>query len=370
MPQFIKPGAIVGIIGGGVRAYHLALAARRMGMHTIVLAPADGDIAFDVADMRLIGDANDVKALQRLVDLAQIITYVDENVDGTTLANIARRSQLPSGVDILSVTQDRYLEKVYLDDLNMNILPYAQVVTPKDISAAVETVGFPSILKPIQKGIGVDQQLRLTQPEDVHRAEQLLQQRPYVLEAWLDQPIEYSVLVAKAGEHIQVMPVVENRFEHHQLKASVVPATGGIAVQTEIQRIARVLADKLDYTGVFGIELFMTRSLTLYVKRLFPGPQINGHVLTATTGISPYYLHLRALFGWPLPEVHLVQGGALLPLRQDDRAAAMTQIQIKPDWQFRFYPDTDDTDEIGEIAVVGDRDVITQTINATDYFRL
>lgn len=368
MVQFIKPGAVIGIIGGGVRGYQLAVAAAEMGMHTIVMAPQDGDIAFNVADMRIVGDATDPKALSRMCDLAQVITFVDENVDGTRLAQVATKRQLPSGVDILSVTQDRYLEKVFLDDLNMNILPYAQVVTAKDIPAAVETVGFPSILKPIQKGIGVDQQLRLTEPADIKRAEQLLQQRPYVLEAWLDDPIEYSVLVAKSGDTVQVLPVVENRFEHHLLKSSVVPARGGTAVIQEIQRIARVLADKIDYVGVFGIELFMTQNLTMYVKRVFPGPQINGHVLKATTGISAYTMHLRALFGWPLPQVTLRDGGALLPLRKDDQAAAMTQIQIKPHWQFAFYPEG--ADEIGQITVLGERHAITQAINATDYFQL
>lgn len=368
MPQFIKPGAVIGIIGGGVRGYQLALAARQMGMHPIVLSPTDSDIAFDVADMRIVGAVDDQDALQRLVDLAQVITYVDENVDGTTLQDIAKPQQLPSGVDILSVTQDRYLEKVFLDDQNMNILPYAQVVTPKDITAAVENVGFPAILKPIQKGIGVDQQLRLTQPEDVRRAEQLLQQRPYVLEAWLDDPTEFSVLVAKAGDTIRVMPVVENQFTHHLLKASTVPATANAAVIAEIQRIGRVLAQALNYTGVFGIELFMTKSLTLYVKRIFPGPQLNGHVLTATTGVSPYHLHLRALFGWPLPAVRLVQDGAFLPLRVDDRAAAMTQIQIKPDWRFTFYPEG--AADIGQIVITGDIDEIKQTVNATDYFQI
>ncbi|MCI1986441.1 MAG: ATP-grasp domain-containing protein [Lactobacillus sp.] len=368
MPQFIKPGAVIGIIGGGVRAYHLALAARKIGMHTIVMAPQDGDIAFEVADMRLIGGPSDAGALQRLVDLAQVITFVDENVDGTTLAAIARPEQLPSGIDIFSVTQDRYLEKVFLDDLNMNILPYAQVVTAKDIAAAVEAVGFPSILKPIQKGIGVDQQLRLTQPEDVKRAEQLLQQRPYVLEAWLDDPTEYSVLVAKSGDTVKVMPVVENQFTNHQLRSSLVPAGGGAAVTEEIQRIARVLAEHIEYTGVFGIELFMTASLTLYVKRIFPGPQLNGNLLATTTGISEYAMHLRALLGWPLPDVTLLRGGALLPLRSDDKAATMTQIQIKPEWQFEFYPEGNPI--IGQIAVLGDRETITHTINATDYFHI
>lgn len=368
MSQFIEPRANIGIIGGGILAYGLVQAAHALGMHTTVLAPKHTDIALSAADLRIIGRANDRQALQELAQAATIITFADENVNGEALKDIAQAGQLPSGVDILDVTQDRYLEKVFLEDQNMNILPYAQVVSPDEIATAVETVGFPAILKPIQKSIGLDQQLKLERPEDVHHASQLLQQRPYVLEAWLDHPQEFSVLVAKEGETVRVLPVVENFFSRHQLMGSIVPASSDEAVEAEIQRIANVIAGKLDYNGVFGIELFMTSGMTLYVKRLFPGPQMNGQVLTPTTGVSPYEMHLRALLGWPLPNVQILRPGAVLPLRKQDRPAAMTQIQIKPDWQFRFYPGEGNL--IGQMEVFGERSDVENALTATGYFHL
>ncbi|MFD1431508.1 ATP-grasp domain-containing protein [Lacticaseibacillus yichunensis] len=367
MAQFIEPGSVVGIIGGGVLGYRLALAARRLGMHTVVLA-GQGDVALQAADMSLAGEINNEENLKRLASLATVITYADETIDGTLLSRVARPEQLPSGTDILAVTQDRYLEKVYLDDLNMNILPYAQVVTPNDIAKAVETVGFPALLKPIQKGVGVDQQLRLTQPQDVERAAQLLQQRPYIVEAWLDQPEEFSVLVAKVDDQVTVLPVVQNFFDHHQLTASLVPPACDDAVQQEIQRVAGVLAKKMAYNGVFGVELFLTKNRTLYVKRLYPGPQLFGDVLEHTTGYSPYELHLRALLGWPLPTPVVTRPGALLPLRLGDRTAAMTQVQIKPDWQFHFFPEG--ASLIGEIAVFGELAELNSSINATEHFHI
>lgn len=368
MTNFTRPGAILGIIGGGILAYRLALAGRKLGLHVVILALDQGDIAFDVADMRIVGRPNDPAALKQLAETATVITFTDENIDGEILKSVTQPGQLPSGVQILDVTQDRYLEKVFLEDQNMNILPYAQVVAPTDIAKAMEDVGFPAILKPIQKSIGVDQQLKLERPADVKQAEQLLQQRPYVLEAWLTAPLEFSVMVAKRGDTVSVLPVVQNYFTRHLLKASVVPAAGGEAVAQEIRRIANVIAEHLDYTGVFGIELFMTSSMTLYVKRLFPGPQMNGHVLEATTDISPYEMHLRAILGWPLPAVHVTTDGALLLLRPEDRAEALTQIQIKPDWRFRFYPEGGPL--IGEFAVTGELPAITQQINATEHFHV
>lgn len=101
--------------------------------------------------MALVGTSSDAAALQQLADRTTLITYMDENVDSEALAAATAPEQLPSGVRILDVVQDRYLEKVFFEDLNLNILPYAQVVTANDIAKAVEVVGFPAILKPIQK---------------------------------------------------------------------------------------------------------------------------------------------------------------------------------------------------------------------------
>lgn len=368
MTDFIQPGAGIGIIGGGPLGYSMAAAAKAMGMNTIILAPSESDIALSLADIPLGGKATDPAALSRLAEVATVVTFANENVDGNALQQLTTKHQLPSGVDILSVTQDRYLEMVFLDDLNVNILPYAQVVGPSDIAKAIESVGLPAILKPIQKDMGADQQLRLTSPDDVVHAQQLLQQRPYILEAWLDHPTEYAVTVVKNGDDIKVMPVVQTVFAHHQLKAAFVPATGGDAVHQEIQRVAKLIAKHLNYTGAFGIELFMTANQSLYVKRLYPAPQLTNHVLASTTGFSPVAMHLRALLGWPLPKLSLLRPGVMIPLRAADAAAAMTQVRIKPDWQFEFYPSGDDL--IGTMTIYKPLIEAAQLLNATDHFHL
>ncbi len=368
MTDFIQPGAGIGIIGGGPLAYSMANAAKAMGMNTIVLAPSESDPALALADIPLIGHATDAAALARLAEVATVVTFANENVDGDALAQLTTKRQLPSGVDILAVTQDRYLEMVFLDDLNVNILPYAQVVGPSDLTKAIESVGLPAILKPIQKDMGADQQLRLTSQADVQRAQQLLQQRPYILEAWLDRPTEYAVTVVKSGDEVRVMPVVQTVFARHQLQAAFVPATGGQAVHHEITRVAKLIAAHLDYTGAFGIELFMTANQSLYVKRIYPAPQLTNHVLASTTGFSPVALHLRALLGWPLPALSLLRPGVMIPLRAEDAGAAMTQVRIKPDWQFEFYPSGSDL--IGMMTIYKPLVEAAQLLNATDHFHL
>lgn len=368
MSEFIRPGSAVGIIGGGVAGYRLARTAAAMGMRTVVLASHAQDLALTAATVGIVGAVNDRADLARVTAASNVVTFANENVDADRLASMTTARQLPSGTDILAVTQDRYLEKVFLDDLNLNILPYAQVIAEADIQKAIESVGFPALLKPIQKGIGVDHQLLLTGPADARRAAYLIQQRPYVLEAWLDAPTEFAVAVATDGEVVRVMPVVQTQFERHALKAAIVPATRHAAVVQEITRTATIIAKHLNYRGVFGVEFFMTRSGTLYVKRLTPGVQLNAAILAATTAISAEEMHWRALLGWPLPEVPFLQAGVLIPLREGDRQQAMTQVQIKPDWQFTFYPGA--AELIGQMVVFGDHKQAQAALAATAYFNI
>lgn len=368
MTAFIEPGAGVGIIGGGPLGYALAQTAKNLGMHAIVLAPSEDDIALTAADMPLVGAADDADALARLASVSTIVTYANENVDGDALAELTTKTQLPSGTDILTVTQDRYLEMVFLDDQNINILPYAQVVGPNDISKAIESVGFPAILKPIQKDMGADQQLLLNGPEDVANAQQLLQQRPYVLEAWLAHPVEFAVAAAKSGDTVQVMPPVQTVVDGRSLQAAFVPTTAGPEVTQELVRVTKVIAEHLDYTGAFGVEFFMTESQSLYVKRIYPAPQVNTAVLATTAGISPVEMHLRALLGWPLPMVSLLRPGFLVPLATAQKAAAMTQVQIKPDWHFEFYPVG--SPQLGAMTIFHPAAEAVAALNATDHFHL
>lgn len=367
MTEFIAPGSTVGVIGGDIGAYQLARAAKDMGMRVAVMAERADDIALKAADVRIVG--LDQAAYAQMQAESAAITFSDEKiVDPDRLTDMFSAQQLPSGTDILSMTQDRYLEKVFFEDLNLNVLPYGQVISAEDIDKVVATVGFPSILKPIQKGIGADQQLLIESDVDVWRARGLLQKRPYIMEAWLNAPRELAVTCVKSGDGLQVFPVVENQHDHHVLTATLAPAQIPDDAFMEILRIAETVAEKLDYTGVFAIEFFYTEEGGLYVKRLSPGPRLGGDVLRGITSTSQYALHMRAICGWPIPTVKVHGEAIMLPLRREQMDAAFTQIQIKPDWQWRFFPEG--SEPVGELIVPGPVKQARTALAATDAFNI
>ena len=63
-----------------------------------------------------------------------------------------RFTRVPQGSDTLEITQDRLLERAFFEQLNINVAPYATIVSLDDVYQAVSSIGYPCILKPIQKG--------------------------------------------------------------------------------------------------------------------------------------------------------------------------------------------------------------------------
>ena len=52
-------------------------------------------------------------------------------------------SFIPQGTDLLAITQDRLLEKSFLETNNIVIAPYATIVSPTDIQDAIDGIGYP-----------------------------------------------------------------------------------------------------------------------------------------------------------------------------------------------------------------------------------
>lgn len=370
---FIYPMQTIGIIGGGMQTYHLALQAKKMGF-SVALMTSQQEPALNVVDFPTIGDVQDPQALLDFAAGLPVVLFQDETIDAVALETLQTHHFLPQGTDILAITQDRYLEKVFLDDLNVNVAPYTTVVNLDDVTTGLTSIGYPAVIKPIQKGLAHDHQEVLYRPEDVGQRPQVLDGTSAILESWVPVDQEFLIMVCKTQDQkIQLLPIIETYHDGHQLIAALVQPRLSEAAQAEIKRVAEKIATHLNYCGLFGISFLATATGNLYVQRIFPGTHVAADIYTATAGVSQYELQIRTLLGWPLPQVTIQQNGALLMMLQVMAEASYTQIKIKPDWRFQYYPlpAEDLADPIGEIFVTDkDQTNLIHKINATELWHL
>ena len=103
----LKPGATIGILGGGQLGRMLALAAARLGFKCHIFAPNPESPAFDVVHRVTCADYTDTRALDAFAADVEVVTYEFENVPAEAATFLAARVPVLPDPQVLATTQDR-----------------------------------------------------------------------------------------------------------------------------------------------------------------------------------------------------------------------------------------------------------------------
>ncbi|MGX7172890.1 5-(carboxyamino)imidazole ribonucleotide synthase [Enterococcus ratti] len=342
MVKPLLPGSTIGIVGGGQLGQMMAISAKEMGFKVGVLDPTVNCPAAQVADWFIQGTYDDTFALEELARRTDVITYEFENVSVEALNAILPMSFIPQGTDLLAITQDRLLEKSFLETNNIVIAPYATIVSPTDIQDAIDGIGYPCVLKTTRGGYDGKGQYVLKSRADLAPAMDLLREGTCVLEAWIPFEKEISILVAGNGQgDYSTFPVVENIHRNNILHETIAPASIASEVTEEAERIARVIAKGMNLSGVLCVEMFLTKAGGLYVNELAPRPHNSGHYSIEACTMSQFDAHIRGICGWPLSKkVRLLSNAVMVNVLGEQLLESYHLIDKKTEWQFHFYGKT------------------------------
>ncbi len=353
--SILNPGGTLGIIGSSTNGVGLVIAARNAGINVGVYGDNENTETMELADFRVVGARNDQQQLQNFAERCDIVTYESESVDASVINFLSAHTRVPQGGDALEIMQDRSLERAFFSQLNLNVAPSATIVSLDDVYQAIGSIGYPSILKPIQKGLGQNRQLVIKTQSDIVKAADLLDWGTYLLESLIPYDKELSVFVAKSATSTEFFPSVENRYRDHELLATIVPAQIDQVVNDEMMRITKEISDNLSYTGIFEVAFFLTKSGNLYVKRIVPAMHQAGYVFERATNISMAEQHLRAIAGLPLMPVKQLMPVVAVYFTPAQESGIRTQWQLKTNWFFNFYHRTllqaDKTPVAGHVLV-------------------
>lgn len=335
----LLPGQTIGIIGGGQLGQMIALSAKGMGFRVGILDPEEGCPASLVSDFQIVGAYDDTRMLSRLAAQSSVITYEFENVDLSAIMEIEEEIPVPQGSNLLAVTQDRILEKDFLESININIAPYEVINALDDVKQAIDSIGFPCVLKTAKGGYDGKGQVVLYSNSDVSKCIELIDKGPCVLESWIPFTKEISVMVAENAEgQICVFPVVENIHRNNVLYQTIAPARIPSFIEEEAKRIAESIALTLQLRGVLGIEMFLTDAGGIYVNELAPRPHNSGHYSIEACAMSQFEAHVRGICNWPLSTSEpLLSEAVMVNILGEDLADTLEAIPKYPDWHFHYY---------------------------------
>ena len=293
-------GSTIGILGGGQLGRMLSVAASRLGYKTHIFEPGANPPASHVADQVTTAAYEDEAALTAFAQSVDVITYEFENIPTSALDVLESHRPIRPGREALWVSQDRITEKDFLSSLGLKTAPYAQVDSVEDLTTAMETIGTPSILKTRRFGYDGKGQVRLSAESDPAEAMEEVAGGPSVLEGFVDFSHEVSVIAARGvtGE-VACFDPGENVHEGGILRTTTVPARLPGSMRMDAVLIASQILNALEYVGVMGVELFITKS-GLIVNEIAPRVHNSGHWTQNGCAIDQFEQHIRAVVGLPL----------------------------------------------------------------------
>ncbi len=324
-----SPQCVVGVIGGGQLGRMIALAARRMGIRTVIWTGGLEAPAVECADEVIDLPFDDPIALEDFCKRTTVATVEFENIPCETLEKVALCTGLHPSPYAICITQNREREKNFLRQNNIPHTWYAVIASAADLAEAMKELNGPGVLKTADFGYDGKGQVKLEGDEDPEKLWASFGAPRAVLEAWVPFEKELSVMVARGADGAMVTyDAAENRHRHHILDLSIVPARVSPAVALEAAAIARRVAEALDYRGIMGVEFFLKTDGSLLVNEIAPRPHNSGHPTLDACVTSQVSQQLRAVTGLPLGSTRLHTPVVMLNLLGD----MWPDEETPPDW--------------------------------------
>ena len=300
MTEALKPGATIGILGGGQLGRMLSVAASRLGFVTHIYEPGANPPASQVADRVTTAGYDDADALTAFAASVDVITYEFENIPTAALDILESLRPIRPGREALRVSQDRLTEKNFLQGLGLTTAPFADITDQASLDAALADIGTPAILKTRRFGYDGKGQARIKSLEDAPQALADMAAAPALLEGFINFSHEVSVIAARGlnGE-VSCYDPGENVHTDGILDTTTVPAKLSAGQRMDAVLLAANILNKLDYVGVMGVELFVTPQ-GLVVNEIAPRVHNSGHWTQNGCTVDQFEQHIRAVVGWPL----------------------------------------------------------------------
>jgi 5-(carboxyamino)imidazole ribonucleotide synthase len=294
----IKPGATIGILGGGQLGRMLAIAAAQLGYRCHIYAPEEDSVAAEVSADFTQAPWTDGEALGAFAAACDVVTLEFENVPVGPLAAIPDGKLAPPA-RALEVAQDRLREKHFAEQHGGRPAPFAQIESREDLVAAAERIGTPGILKTRREGYDGKGQWRIAGPHAIEALE--LPAGDLVYEGLVRFEAEFSVVLVRGrnGE-VRYWDSPQNVHRGGILATTTLPAPVKVTQQVPVAReLAGKIAESLDYVGVMTCEFFATENGPVF-NEMAPRVHNSGHWTIEGAETSQFENHIRAICGLPL----------------------------------------------------------------------
>ncbi len=306
----------LGILGGGQLGSMLATAAKKLDINTIIYCDDKDAPAQKFSDNFLFGNYNDENKISEFINKIDVVTFEFENIPFDTLEFINKHKQVLPKPNINQVIQNRFLEKKFVNSLNIKTTDYVMVKNLQDLHNNVNFL--PGILKTTTLGYDGKGQFKLNSKNDIEKLK-INFDKEYILEKVVNLKKEISVIITRfKNQTYEIYEPIENIHEDQILKFSEIPANinnNALNLSTEW---AKKISEDLDYIGTLCVEYFIDEKDNIYVNEIAPRVHNSGHLTINSHNISQFENHIRAVCGMNKIETKKKFNAKMINLIGDD----------------------------------------------------
>lgn len=308
------------LLGSGELGKEFVIAVKRLGQYVIAVDSYNDAPAQQMADEREVINMLDGTELDRIVAKHQpdIIVPEIEAIRTERFYDYEKQGiQVVPSAKAANFTMNRKAIRDFAaKELGLKTANYAYANSLEEMRAAVKSIGFPCVVKPLMSSSGKGQSVIKTE-DDIQKSWEYAQTgkrgdyTEVIVEAFVNFNSEITLLtVTQKNGHTLFCPPIGHRQARGDYQESWQPALIEEAYVKEAQIMAEKITLGLTGAGLWGVEFFLTNE-GVYFSELSPRPHDTGMVtLAGTQNFSEFELHARAILNLPISEITLQRVGA------------------------------------------------------------
>ncbi|WP_186068273.1 formate-dependent phosphoribosylglycinamide formyltransferase [Burkholderia gladioli] len=312
----LSPSATrVMLLGAGELGKEVIIALQRLGVEVIAVDRYANAPGHQVAHRAHVIDMTDAAALRALVEAEQPHLIVPEieaiATDALAAIESERLAEVIPTARATQLTMNREgIRRLAAEELGLPTSPYAFAQSMEEFRAAVASIGFPCVVKPVMSSSGKGQSV-LRGEADVEPAWQhamaggRVNHGRVIVEGFIDFDYEITQLTVRAIDPAskETRTYFCDPVGHLQVAGDYVeswqPQPMSPIARERSREIAHQVTTALGGRGLFGVELFV-RGDEVWFSEVSPRPHDTGLVTLASQRQSEFELHARAILGLPV----------------------------------------------------------------------
>ncbi|KFZ36939.1 phosphoribosylglycinamide formyltransferase 2 [Shewanella mangrovi] len=338
------------LLGCGELGKEVAIELQRLGVEVIGVDRYPNAPAMQVAHRFHVINMLDGAALRQIIEQEQphlIIPEIEAIATQTLLELEAEGLHVVPTARATRLTMDREgIRRLAAEELELPTSPYQFCDTEAEFTDAVNRIGMPCVVKPVMSSSGKGQSV-IREAAQIAKAWQYAQeggragQGRVIVEGFVDFDYEITLLTVSAVNGIHFCAPIGHRQEDGDYRESWQPQAMTELALERAQTIGRKIVTALGGYGLFGVELFI-KGDEVYFSEVSPRPHDTGMVTLISQDLSEFALHVRAILGLPISNIHqhgpsasavILREGSSSNIRYDGLADALAQA----DTQLRLF---------------------------------